>query len=196
MFGFLKKRVGALPEIPMLGLDNRQFLAAVLHSVEQSDAPSLCMWLIAKENIRAYEHAWIDAAQKQPHKGVPATNDGFIRWLASKVDDHTDELSKRRYQWFFLASILNRAGRVAQHSTELLDQLAAIWVFMARAGALLPSICKNNRLWSADEKVWFAGLTDERSGVDHVLNFMTPPSIRSAKAIHGLANQYNIFVSH
>lgn len=195
MFGLFGKRSRQTSELPLLELDDEGFMAAVHRSVQESNAPSLSMWLVAHENLRIFESFWFDAAKRENYKEFPLTGDGYIRWLAWSVDNQTDELAKRRVQWLFLASILDRASWITQRTPKLLDQLATIWVAMARAGALLPKVYRENHLWSPDEKEWFSDLTDEQSGVRYVLNFMAPTAVRKHPKVKALADEHNIFVS-
>lgn len=195
LFGLFGKRSKPATEHPILDLDDKGFMEAVHRSVQESNPPSLAMWLVAYQNLRTYESLWLQAMKSDNSKEIPQTGDGFICWLARTADKQTDELGKRRVQWLFLAGLLNRASSIAQRTPTLLDYLAAIWVAMAQAGALLPKVYRENQLWEADEKEWFADLKDEHSGIDYVLNFMTPAAIRKHPIIRAFADEHNIFVS-
>lgn len=195
MFGLFNKRSKASPDLPLLKLDDEAFLAAVCRSVQESNPPSLSMWLVALQNLRTYESLWLDAARRQNTNEFPQTGDGFICWLAVTADSQPDDLGKRRAQWFFLAAVLDRASWVAQRTPRLIDQLASMWVDLASAGAQLPKVYRENRLWPDDEKEWFSHLTDGRSGIDFVLNFMAPNAVRKHSKIRALADEYNIYVS-
>lgn len=195
MFSLFRKRSKAAPDLPLLKLEDEAFMEAVHRSVLDSNPPALSMWLVALQNLRTYESLWLEAARREGSNEVPQTNDGFIRWLAGIADSHPDDFGKRRAQWLFLAGVLDRSSWIALRTPSLNDQLASVWVAMARAGALLPKVYRENKLWHDDEKEWFSDLTDERSGIDYVLNYMAPQGIRKHPEIKLLADEYNIYVS-
>lgn len=195
MFGFFRKKQAGWHELPLLQLDDTEFIGSVRRSVVDSHKAALVMWLVAYQNLNALKSVTFQAAKSEKSKGLPQTDDEFISFLAHMAENQPEDLAKRRMQWFFLASLLDGARRRARQVDGLLDILAEIWAAMARSGALLPTVYRVNLLWSEDEKEWFRHLSDERSGVDYVLNFMTPSIIRKHPKIQSVAAEYDIYVS-
>ncbi len=195
MFGLFKRKLRHRTKLPLLEHGGVEFMAMLHGSLEKSDPASLSMWLVAYANLRTYQTVWHDAVKRTNMKDLPSTGDGFIQWLASTTDTEIDELAKRRKQWFFLASNLDRANGIVQRSPMLVDQLADMWAILARAGALLPKVYRQNQLWTSDEKEWFSNLRNERSGVHYVMQFMAPVTVRKHPKIKALADEYNIVVT-
>ena len=110
MLDQFRKQQKAGADLSLLDLDDVAFMAVLHRSVKESNLPSLSMWLVAYKNLLTYRTLWFDAAKLENSKESPQTGDGFIRWLARGVDTQTDDLNKRRFQWVFFASILDRAN--------------------------------------------------------------------------------------
>jgi hypothetical protein len=192
MFEFLRKKQSVPAAVDVLNLDDKSFVKAVSRMITEGQLASGTMCLIANENLRPMMNATFELAANRPNQSIPQDLDGFIRYLAAGLDKYSDEISRRRVQWFFLTSLIWRANAKAAADPTLVDLVAIIWIFLAKSGALLKETVATNVIWEEEEKVWFDHIRTPKDGISYVLVHMLPPFLKDHVSIKAFADEQDI----
>jgi hypothetical protein len=193
VFNFFKKKPPTSAAVAVINLSDRGFIGTVARMMAEAPLASGTMVLIALANLGPIMSVNFEMAKNKP--GLPQTLDGFIAFLAASAEKQTDEIAKRRVQWFFIAAMVRRASERAAASPALIDAAAEIWIALAKSGALLAETVPRNALWQDDEKDWFTHIKDEKAGISYVLNHMLPTQFKKQRDIQALADEHAVFIS-
>lgn len=193
VFGFLKNGKSATrprsPEKPLLG--DLEFVGNVAQVIQSQHPAAGAMCLIALETFPVLMHATFVLSKERPDLGLPGDLNSFVASIVRAADEQTDEVEKRRAQWFYLAGQVRLAGVRAAEEPVLISLIAGMWIFLAKSGALLPKLLADNQLWTEREKMLFQHIDSPEEGVRYVLRYMLPDQLRKHPDIQALAREYN-----
>lgn len=193
MFGLFRKKPNPPSLAIILDMDDAGFVQTTLDSVKAGEPASGAMIAVAHVNLRPIMGAFANYAEKNNDPSLPRDVDGFIRMLADTHYD--DEVNIRRTSWFFLAALIMRATALANKNREFENQAAEMWLCVADGCRFLKNNLQHNIIWSADEKIWFDTLKDEKDGVSYCLNHVMPKWLRENPAVVDYADKQDIFLS-
>jgi hypothetical protein len=178
----------------ILQLNDAVYISAVRKILETSHPAAWAMCLVAYQNLNPMLQACEELAREKDSKDVPADLDSFIKIIGSRLEEVSEEISKRRLGWFFQAALIRRATEFGAKKSEFQSDVAAIWIMLARGSANMSELLPPNALWSDDEKAYFAEIKNQRDGIWYCLNILTPAYLRKDKQLIAFAESQNVFL--
>jgi hypothetical protein len=184
MFNLFKRRPklasGDTHPASAVEFDDGKIISAILDAFKGQPDIVGALFLVAHMNLKTLFHFFKrEAAQS----GYPPTMWGFSGFLAAEGRKRTsasveDEASRRRFNYFYIASLLQVAIDRATRRPALWDDIADIWLALVPGARALRKTLDKTSLWSADEAAYFAEIKSEDEGEKYWLGFLAPDAIR------------------
>lgn len=196
MFSFFKKKPSVLPIAKLLELDDVAFVKAILPTTTSGPPGAGAMRAVAYMNFGPLlQAAKTISRRRETEKRFPKDTDSFIVFFSDSLSRLNDEHQKLRITWFLEASLIYRASEKSEANADLIDDVATIWLGIARGGAVIHGALEYNALWSVNEKEFFSQIESEEAGVQYVLSVMIPKHIRGHSLIRSFAAEYGLSYS-
>ena len=183
MFSFFrKKHEPARAVLPgAASLTDRQLVQSIL-SVFKDQSPVVgALFLVAWENVPVYYPSFLKAMEEE---GLfPANFEGMSSFFAAEYSKHTseseaDEVSRRRFFYFYVAALLKVAHLRAKSNPELWEQIVEIWVALLPGARALRATLDRTHLWRKEQTEFFDPVKTEDEGEWHVLHIAMPSTLR------------------
>ena len=194
MFNFFRPKEKT-PELAyFLRLDDVAFVSAVKKMLELGPPAAWAMCVVAYQNLNPILSACDELSKEHPASDVPADLDAFIQSVSSRLEQVTEEIARRRLGWFFQAALIRRATEIASRNTSLQEDVAAVWIMLARGSAYLPTLLSTNVIWSDDEKAYFDVIKSEKEGIHYCLRILAPAYLRTGNLLTSFAESQDILL--
>lgn len=183
MFSFFrKKQEPAESVLPgAAALTDSQLVQSVL-SVFRDQSPVVgALFLVAWENVPVYFPSFLKAMEEE--KRFPASLEGMSSFFALEHSKHTstsesDEVARRRFFYFYVATLLKVAQLRARSKPELWDQIVDVWVALLPGARALRATLDRTQLWRKEHTDFFDAIKTEDEGESHVLQISMPSNLR------------------
>lgn len=183
MFSFFRKKpIPAHAVLPgAASLTDSQLVESIL-SVFKNESPVVgALFLVAWENVPVYYPSFQKAMEED---GLfPANFEGMSSFFAAEHSKHTsqseaDEISRRRFFYFYAAALLKVAHLRAKSNPELWEHIAEIWVALLPGARALRATLDRTQLWRREHTDFFDLIKTEDEGEWHVLHVIMPSNLR------------------
>jgi hypothetical protein len=190
MFNLFKRKpklsAGDTRPIAPVEFDDRTIMSAISDAFNSQPDTVGALFLVAHMNLQTYFHFFKKAVAVDG--GYPPTMSGFSGFLAAEGKKRTsssleDEGSRRRYFYFYIASLLNVAIERATVRPTLWDDIADIWLALIPGARAIRRTLDKTSLWTADEAAYFDDIKTEKEGERYWLGFLAPQEIRYHKKV-------------
>ncbi|RZT91072.1 hypothetical protein EV681_4595 [Advenella incenata] len=167
-----------------------KFLKAFLTDVGRES----WMVLVALEVLEVTTKMVSDS--KTTDSKVPRTVDGYISVFneARKNESKYDEFQQRRIYWLLSAAQVKRVTLLSENNKIIRDDVAQIWILLAKGGSFIYEDLDRIELWDEIEKMFFSHIKTPNDGIEYCLNIMLPKHLRSHAAIGQFANTCNVYL--
>lgn len=183
MFSFFRKKPepahAVLPGAA--SLTDSQLVQSIL-SVFKNQRPVVgALFLVAWENVPVYYPPFHKAMEEE---GLfPADFEGMSSFFAAEHSKHisqseADEISQRRFFYFYVAALLKVAHLRAKSKPELWEQIVEIWVSLLPGARALRTTLDRTHLWRKEQTDFFDLIKTEDEGEWYVLHIIMPSNLR------------------
>jgi hypothetical protein len=176
--------------VQILAMPPLNFAEFVRVTFERDIPATRTMAIVAYANIRPLLTAAADVSKERGDK--PFDVNDLIKMTLEKSEVAADEISKRRFLWFFLGALVHRLDQLAEDQA-VIDAAVEVWLLLADAGQYLANLLEHNVVWAADEKEYFSAIETKKDGVWYVLKILLPKQYYSHPKIAAFAKASGIF---
>jgi hypothetical protein len=183
MFSFFrKKQETANTALPGAGsLTDTQLVQSILTVFKDQKAIVGALFLVAWENIPVYYPSFHKAMEEE--KLFPTDFEGMSSFFAAEYSKHTsqseiDEVARRRFFYFYVASLLKVAHLRAKANPDLWEQIVEVWVAILPGARALRATLDRTQLWRKEHTDFFDSIKTEDEGEWHVLHIVMPSNLR------------------
>jgi hypothetical protein len=189
MFNLFKRRPkpasGDTHPASAVEFDDGKITSTILDAFKGQPDIVGALFLVAHMNLQTHFHFF---KREAAHGGYPPTMWGFSGFLAAEgrkriSASFEDEASRRRFYYFYIASLLHVAIDRATRRPALWDDIADIWLALVPGARALRETLDKTSLWTADEAAYFDEIKTEGEGEQHWLGFLAPEEIRYHKKV-------------
>ena len=183
MFSFFRKKPEPVHAVlpGAATLTDSQLVQSILGVFKNQSPVVGALFLVAWENVPAYYPSFHKAMEEE---GLfPANFEGMSSFFAAEHSKHisqseADEISQRRFFYFYLAALLKVAHLRAKSKPELWEQIVEIWVALLPGARELRATLDRTQLWRKEYTEFFDSIKTEDEGEWHVLRIIMPSNLR------------------
>lgn len=157
-----------------LELSEFNYLKAISFMICESNPVANAFVIVAHENYLPIYQAAGKLASSSSSKQLPRTIDDHILLLNRLMKGAVDEITQRRFSWFYIAAMVMRATQIADLNLIYRPQAITIWQSLVDAGGNIRHVLDTTKLWKEDEKEWFSDIKTQIDGRMYVFACLVP----------------------
>lgn len=163
-----------------------QLVKTVLRTFQGQSPIVGALFLVAWENVLVYFPSFRKAAEEE--KLFPATLEGMSSFFAEGYSKHrsdsaADEVARRRFFYFYMATLLKVAQQRAKQKPDLWESIVDVWVALLPGARALRSTLDKTSLWGPEHIVFFDSIKTEDEGESYCLSMLMPSNLRYHKSV-------------